>query len=496
MAITWSSWMRYLLGGLWNPETGIQRSGPGATGGESGQTVSDARAMQVAAVFRSIRIIAETAASLPLVAYREVGNGEREPVERTHWLARLLEEPNPTMTGDEWRESQYAQMAGWGNGYSRIARNAEGRPVELWPFKVDAMEVERLRTRELRYFYPNPDGNRIELTAAQVLHLRAFSADGVMGMSPLALARESLGLTVGAERYAASFFAQGGRPAGIMTAEKLLADKQREQIRREYGDMASADGSSTGKRFWLLEGGLKYQPITVSPEDMQMLQTRAFQIADIARFFGVPLFLLMETEKSTSWGTGIEQQNLGFLTYTLRPYLSRMVNTINLRLIPAAERGKLFVDVDESPLQTMDAAALEKLLSSFAQVGIMSRNEIRARLKMKRSTDPNGDKLTAQSALTLLEALGKERPAPVAPTSREAPHVVVLNEAFEPITNAIATIAEKQVELSGALEMLVRNAGRRKRTIEVPVRGSDGRIQMVTRSEEYIDGTSTFDPSP
>jgi HK97 family phage portal protein len=489
MAITWSSWMRYLLGGLWNPETGIQRAGPGSYSAEAGQLVTDARALQVAAVFRCIRIIAETAASLPLVAYQRVGDGEREPLPMTHWLPRLIEEPNPTQTGDEWREAMYAQMAGWGNGYSRIARQSEGRPVELWVHKADAMEVERQRDRSLVYRYPNPDGQLQELNASQVLHLRAFSIDGVMGMSPLALARESLGLTVGAERYAASFFAQGGRPAGVMTSEKLLSDKQREQIRREYGDMSATDAAATGKRFWLLEGSLKYQPITVSPEDMQMLQTRAFQIADIARFFGVPLFLLMETEKSTSWGSGIEQQNLGFLTYTLRPYLSRMVNSINRWIIPEAERARLFVDVDDSPLVAMDSAAQEKLLSAFADHGIMTRNEIRARLKMRRSTDANADKLTAQSAMLPIDRLGQEaRPVAPDPTERAAPHVVVLGEAFEPITDAITAIAHKQIELSGAIEKLASNAGRLKRTIEVPVRDSSGRIQMVTRQEEYTDG--------
>jgi HK97 family phage portal protein len=460
MAITWSSWMRYLLGGLWNPETGVQRAGPGSYAAEAGQLVSDSRALQVAAVFRSIRIIAETAASLPLVAYRRVGAGEREPLPPSHWLSRLIEEPNPTQTGDEWREAMFAQMAGWGNGYSRIARQSEGRPVELWVHKADAMEVERRRDRSLVYRYPDADGVLRELNASQVLHLRAFSMDGIMGMSPLALARESLGLTVGAERYAASFFAQGGRPAGVMTSEKLLTDKQREQIRREYGDMSTATDPA-GKRFWLLEGSLKYQPITVPPEDMQMLQTRAFQIADIARFFGVPLFLLMETEKSTSWGTGIEQQNLGFLTYTLRPYLSRMVNSFNRWLIPESERALLFVDVDDSPLVAMDSAAQERLLSSFADHGIMTRNEIRARLKLRRATDANADKLTAQSAMLPIDRLGTEtRPAGLGATERAAPHVVALGEAIAPITDAITAIAQKQVELSTAIEKLAANAGR------------------------------------
>lgn len=410
MAIRWSSWMRNFLGGLWNPEVGIQRAGPGSYENSAGQAVNDNRALQIGAVFRCIRIIAETAASLPMIAYKALPNGDREPLPASHWLSRLVEYPNDTQTGDEWREAMYAQMAGWGNGYSQMVRQSEGRVVELWPYRVGNMEVERRRDRTLMYRYPDMDGLPQDLGPGKVLHFRAFSVDGVMGLSPLGMARESLGLAVGAERYASSFFGQGGRPAGIMTSDRLLNDKQREQIRKEYGDMASTDGNPTGKRFWLLEAALKYSPITVSPEDMQMLETRAFSIAEIARFFGVPLFLLMETEKSTSWGSGIEQQNLGFLIYTLRPYLTRMVTTFNWRIIPERERGRVFVDIDESVLQTMDSAALKELMSSFAQNAILTRNEIRRRLKYPRAEDKNMDAFTCQSALTTIENLGRVQP--------------------------------------------------------------------------------------
>lgn len=401
-----------MLGGLWNPEVGVQSSGPVSFGNESGQSVTDERALQVAAVFRCIRIISETAASLPLVAYRRLPNGDRAELPRDHWLSRLIEEPNETQTGDELREALYAQMAGWGNGYAQIVRQSQGRPVELWPYAVSNMEVKRRADRTLVYSYPDPLGVPRELQPGRVLHLRAFSLDGVMGLSPLGLARESLGLTVGAERYASSFFAQGGRPAGVMTSEKLLTDAQREQIRKEYTDI-TAGGGNTGKRLWLLEAALKYTPVTVSPEDMQMLETRAFQIADIARFFGVPLFLLMETEKSTSWGTGIEQQNLGFLTYTLRPYLSRMTASFNRWIIPEADRAQIFVDVDESALQTLDAAALTAYLGGQTDKGIMTRNEARKRLKLPRIEIPNADALTVQGAMMPLEKLGQiARPAP------------------------------------------------------------------------------------
>jgi len=406
--------MRYLVGGLWNPDIGIQWPGPLGGSNESMQPVSDERAMQISAVVRSIRIIAETCAALPMRTYQTVAGGDRAPLADSHWLNQIVEEPNEDMAGDEWRETQFAAMAGWGNGYSQIVRQSEGRPAELWPYKIDRMQVERTPQLALQYLYPDRFGSPQIVEKGRVLHLRAFSVDGVMGLSPLGLARQTLGVTVGAERYAGSFFASGGRPSGVMTSEKLLTDAQRTQIRKEYGGMA--EGGSDGKRFWLMEGALKYQAITVSPEDMQMLQTRTFQIAEIARIFGVPLFLLMETEKATSWGTGLEQMNLGFLTYTLRPYLQRMVVTYNRRIIPTADRRKVFVDIDERALLALDSKALSELYSGYANNGIMSRNEIRRVLKLPQSTQKNTDALTVQSAMTPIETLGRV-PTPAAPTS-------------------------------------------------------------------------------
>lgn len=404
MAIQWSSWMRGWWSGLWNPEKGEQRSGPDSYSNRSGVVVTDQIALQIAAVFRCIRIIAETAASLPLCAYRQVGTYDRQPLEASHWLPQLLMEPNEEMSGDEWAESMYGQMAGWGNAYSQIVANSEGRAVELWPYKVDRMVVNRREDLTLQYKYPDVYGSPKELGRGRVMHLRAFSLDGVMGLSPLGLARESLGLAVGAQNYAGSFFSSGGRPSGVMTADKILTDKQREQIRKEYGGMA--DGGD-GKRFWVLEAALKYQAISVSPEDMQMLQTRAFEVSEIARFFGVPLFLLMETEKSTSWGSGLEQSNLAFLIYTLRPYLHRMQNTFNRRIIPKGERGKIFVEVDVAPLLMADFATLATYLSTAVQNGYMTRNEARRWLKLPADPSPAASLLMAQVNMSPLDMLGK-----------------------------------------------------------------------------------------
>lgn len=407
MAIRWASWMRWLAGGIWNPQKGIQRTPGEGFGNNALQPISDDRAMRISAVFRCIRIIAETSATLPLNTYRRTKSGDGVPLEDSHWLNGVVDEPNDTQTGDEFREAMYAQLAGWGNAYAQNVPNDAGRTVELWPYLVPNMTVERLENRELVYKYPNAFGVPDRLPAKRVLHFRGFSLDGVMGMSPLGLASQALGLSIGAQNYASSFFAQGGRPSGVMTSEKTLSDKQREQIRSEFGGMAEG---GTDKRFWLMEANLKYQPITVSPDDMQMIASQAFSIAEIARFFGVPLFLLMETEKSTSWGSGIEQQNLGFLTYTLRPYLQRMINTFNRWVIPVKERGEVYVDIDTTPILQMDSTGWLNYVQAMANNGVATRNELRRMAKLPKSTELNAEKLTVNGALTTIENLGRVPP--------------------------------------------------------------------------------------
>lgn len=404
MAIRWQSWMRGFWNGLWNPEKGEQRSEPGFGTSSSGITVTDQLALQIAAVFRCIKLIGETSSSLPICAYKRVGTYDREPLGFDHWLSRLLREPNENMSGDEWAEAMYGQMAGWGNGYTQIVPNSEGIPVELWPYKVDRMKVTRKEDMTLEYEYPNVHGLPRTLAKGRVAQFRGFSLDGVMGLSPIGLARQSMGLSLAAQQYAGSFFTSGGRPSGIMTSDKLLTDKQREQVRKEYGGMA--DGGESGKRFWLLEASLKYNAISVSPEDMQMLQTRTFEIAEIARWFGVPLHLLMEQEKSTSWGSGLEQMNLAFLTYTLRPYLQRMEQTFNRVIIPERFRREIFVEVDTTPLQIADFTSLANFLSSMIQNGAMVRNEARRRLKLP-GLGPIGDIPMAQVNMAPLDQLGQ-----------------------------------------------------------------------------------------
>lgn len=403
MAVVWQGWMGRLFGRLWQRETGVQIVTSAAGSTESGRLMSDDSAMTLAAVFRSIRIIAETTSGLPLVVYKRDENGD--PVRAVdNPLASLFDKPNEVNGEDEVREAVTAAMAGWGNGYIEVFRDSKDRVRELWPVKPLNVQVTRRADRTLEYQKVGPSGSLEPVPADRLLHFRAFSLDGVTGVSPLGMAREALGLAASAQAYAGSFFSSGGRPTGVLSSDRILTKEQREKLRTEFAGLAD-DGGEARRRLYVAEAGLKYQAVSVSPEDMQMLQTRSFQIADIARFFGVPLFLLMETEKSTSWGTGIEQQNLAFLAYTLRPYLSRIEAVYNRTLFTEADRRDgYYLAHDTAPLLRADSKARADYLSAMVQNGLMTRNEGR-RLELLPPME-GGDDLTAQVNLAPLEKLG------------------------------------------------------------------------------------------
>jgi len=391
----WSSFMSF-FGGVGNSDRGPQYSGPQSHSTESGAVVTDERALQVSSVWACVGLIAETTATLPLGVFRRTAQG-REPV-TDHYLFELLRvSPNALMTPQEFRETLTLQIALWGNGYASIERRG-GKPVSLMPLQPEFMTPVRDETG-LRYEYQTNGG--IEVYAKEsILHLKGKSADGVVGMSPLAYARHSLGVTVSADKYASKAFSSNGRPPGFITVDRTLTTEQREKVREMYQE-SSIDDVKT----WVFEGGFNYVPVGIPPDDMQMLDSRRFQVSDIARFWRVPPHLINDTEKSTSWGTGIEQQNLAFLQYTLQPYLTRWESVIADALLSRTERRTIFVKHNVEGLLRADSAGRASFYSQMAQNGVYTRNEIR-RLENLKPME-GADDLTVQVNLTPVDELEK-----------------------------------------------------------------------------------------
>lgn len=384
-------------GGLSNPDEGAQSSGPDTRVTQSGITVTDESAMKLSAVWSCARLISETVGSLPLGVFERTAEG-RDAIEK-HYLYELLRvSPNDLMTPLEFREALTLQLSLYGNGYALIERLENGKPYSLTPLRPDCMTPVK-EAGTVTYHYQTTKGEMI-FAKESIFHLKGFSLDGLVGLSVLAYSRNAMGITVSADQFASKAFSSGGRPSGVLMVDSILRPEQREQLRKIYENITVSD---TG--LWVLEGGTKYETIDIPPDDMQMLQSRQYQLGDIARFFRVPSFLINDTEKSTSWGSGIEQQNLGFLTYTLRPYLTRWESTISDALLSRGDRRKYFVEHSVEGLLRADSAARASFYSSASQNGWMSRNEIRK----KENLPPvdGGDDLTVQVNLVPVDQLEK-----------------------------------------------------------------------------------------
>lgn len=406
MAVSFSGgWDRlkglFSFGGIANEDKGEQHSGPGNKRNDANLTFTDVRALQSSAVWSCVRLITETVGSLPVGVYERAGDA-RIPV-TDHFLYRLFREaPNAYMTPQEFREAMTASLAFYGNAYAQIKWVGEPFNSEvgaLIPLRSDCMTPYR-NGDDISYHYETKKGVHV-FAKQNILHIKGWGFDGCVGLSPLEFGAQSLGITLSADKYAASAYGRNGRPVGVLTTDQILNPAQRGQLREIYSNVNSDDSDGT----WVLEAGLKYQQITMPPDVMQMLQTRQFQLGDIARFYRVPSFMINDTEKSTSWGTGIEQQNLGFLAYTLRPYLTRWESSVSNALLNRTDRRKYFIEHNVEGLLRADSAARASFYSQLAQNGILTRNEIRK----KENLPPHegGDELTVQVNLTPVNDLPK-----------------------------------------------------------------------------------------
>jgi len=385
----------------------------------AGKPVNEHTAMQMTAVYSCVRILSETLAGLPLHVYRYNDSGGKEKYLK-HPLYKLLhDEPNPEMTSFAFRETLMSHLLLWGNAYAQIIRNARGEVIALYPLMPNKMTVDRDSKGRLFYLYSRTsddaptlgDESQVYLSPSEVLHIPGLGFDGLIGYSPIAMAKNAVGLAIATEEYGAKFFANGAAPGGVLEHPGTIKDPQK--VKESWN--AAYQGSQNAHRVAVLEEGMKYQPIGISPEQAQFLETRKFQINEIARIFRVPPHMLADLEKSSF--SNIEQQSLEFVKYTLDPWVVRWEQSMCRALLMESEKPIVFIKFNVDGLLRGDYVSRMSGYATARQNGWMSANDIRELENLDRiPAEFGGDLYLINGAMTKLQDAGafakQAEPAP------------------------------------------------------------------------------------
>jgi HK97 family phage portal protein len=448
----------------------------GGRGSSAGVSVNEDSSLTFSAVWNAIGLIAGDIAKVPLPLYRKLPNGGKEQF-RDHYLYDLVhDEPNPEMSSFQFRRALQAHVLLWGNGYAEIERDGASRPVALWPLMP--WEVAPVREGGLKYRVRQPSGKDILFDRRDMLHLSGLGGDGIFGYQPIQKAMESIGLGMATERFGATFFGNGATFGGAIeypvgAASSLQArESARQALERRH------QGVDRAHRLLALYDGGVYKQLGVAPDQAQFIETRRFQIEEVARWFNIPVHKLKELARSTN--NNIEHQGIEYATDTLQPWFRMWEGELKLKLIPRLERRIQFFEHITEALTRGDSAAQGSLISQQFNVGGMSPNEIRA--KFNYNPRPDGEDIyvpsqtmparlaiqywEAQIEKTKADAEAAKRPPPT-PTAAPSAEAKAENErlqweldlarrALQQATDAKdvshATLADVTVRLAQALE--------------------------------------------
>lgn len=377
-------------------------------GSTSGKRVNERTAMQMTAVYSCVRILSEAVAGLPLQFYRYTADGGKEKAVDHPLYFLLHDEPNPEMTSFVFRETLMTHLLLWGNAYSQIIRNARGEIIALYPLMPDRMTVNRDENGQLYYeYYMNTDdahtmkGTTVRLQPHDVLHIPGLGFDGLVGYSPIAMAKNAIGMAIACEEYGAKFFANGAAPSGVLEHPGTIKDPSR--VRESW--QATFGGSANANKVAVLEEGMKYTPISISPNEAQFLETRKFQIDEIARIFRVPPHMVGDLEKSSF--SNIEQQSLEFVKYTLDPWVARWEQAMVRALLTQEEKKTYFFKFNVDGLLRGDYQSRMNGYATARQNGWMSANDIRELENLDRiPAEAGGDLYLINGNMTKLADAG------------------------------------------------------------------------------------------
>jgi len=359
----------------------------------AGKRVTDRTALQHIAVYACVRVLSEAIAQLPLHVYQYTENGkERVPQHPLYFL--LHDQPNPEMTSFVFRETLMSHLLIYGNAYAQIIRNGRGDVLGLYPLMPDKIKVDRDEKNRLIYIYSrydeaNPnlkEQGDIVLYADEVLHIPGLGFDGLVGYSPIALAKNAIGISIACEEYGASFFGNGASPSGVLEHPGVI--KNPERVRDAW---QRAYGGRNAHKVAVLEEGMKFTPIAIPNNEAQFLETRKFQIEEIARMYRVPLHMIGDLDHATF--SNVEHLSLDFVKYSLDPWIVRWEQSLQKALLSDSEKGQYFVKFNVDGLLRGDYASRMQGYATVRQNGWMSANDIREKEDMNMLSEEEGGNL-------------------------------------------------------------------------------------------------------
>ena len=370
----------------------------------SGARVTTETAMRVAAVFACVRIISGAVANLPLHIKRRVDNRNREDASDSDIWHLLRRKPNRWQTPSQFKRLMQINLLLRGNAYAYISRS-RGIIREIIPLDPDRVICKQNDDLSLTYRYSTKNGKITEFTQHEIMHIVGLSLNGYTGVSVIRYARETIGLSLSMENHGASTFKNGARMSGVLYSPNKLGKEAQSNLKSSL-DTFRTGGENENKAL-ILEEGMKYEPISMTAEDAQWIEARQFSRTDIAMFFGVPPHMLGDTQKTTSWGSGIEQQSTGFVTYTLEDHLTAWEETINRDLIAESD---IYARFNRAALVKGDIKTRWEAYVKGMQWGVYSPNEVRALEDM--NPRPDGDIYYPPPNMSGTEPLERESDEP------------------------------------------------------------------------------------
>jgi HK97 family phage portal protein len=346
----------------------------GSSENHAREPVTAESVLGLSAAWACANLLCGTIGSLPLMVFLTGRDGART-VAREHPLYRVLHDsPNADQTAVDFWELMTLSIELWGNAYAVVVRSGP-RVIALEPVRPDIVTVRRREGGELVYEWTE-NGRRNEIGQDGMLHIRGFGGGPLGGLSTLSYGRHTFGLAHATDRAAGATFANGLRPSGQIVFKEWLTTEQRGQAKQVVADF---QGAMNAGKPWIGEGGMEWKPLTINPEDAQMLESRGFSVEEVCRLFGVPPFMIGHTKNSTSWGTGLEQQTLGFQKFTLRRRLKRIEQALEKQLLTPADRAAgVVIEFNLEGLLRGDSASRAAFYTAMLNAGVFTINEVRA----------------------------------------------------------------------------------------------------------------------